>query len=474
MAEQRRDIAGVKGAPGMLVVALVLALLGLPRPLQAAPARHLLVVSIDGLSWQRLQPLLPRLPHLEKLARQGAAGPLQSVFPSMTWAAHTSLATGLLPGRHGVLGNRFVDRRRGELVEAWQRDRRLNRGQALWDLAKDAGWSTAALLWPQTSQASRIDWNVPEVYGQRSFEQGSAPGTLEALSQLAGLPKGLMGRLGGEEMFLLDSWSRDAAVALIERHKPRLLMTHFLAVDTLGHSYGADSVAYRWGLELADRYLGELLAAYRRAGLDQGLLVCVVSDHGFLDLRRSFGPAAALKKAPLSAKERKTLRWAINGQALFLYASGRDHGGLPWQPERGKPSPAQKALAKMAAWLPQQPEVERVILPKDYAALGLGDPEMDPNLPDVIALLAPDVLALFGGNAALRGQTKAGGHGYLPEFPPLLGTFVLAGAGVPAGLRLEGMQAIDVAPTLAAALGWLWSEPRDGKVRQELLSNTSP
>ena len=471
---QRRRRSGIANARCWLwAIALAIAVLA-PLPALSAPVTHVLVVSIDGLSWLRLQPLLPGLPNLQRLARQGASGPLQSVFPSMTWAAHTSLATGLLPGRHGVVGNRYVDRRSGSVIESWQRDRSFNRGQALWDLAKKAGWSTAALLWPQTSQAPALDWNVPEVYGQRSFESGSARGTLELLSRDAGLPKGLMGRFGGEEMFLLDSWSRDAAVSLIERHKPRLLMSHFLAVDTLGHSYGADSVAYRWGLELVDRYIGDLLAAYQRVGLSAGLLVCVVSDHGFLDLRRTFSPAAALRQAPLAAKERKLLRWAINGQALFLYGHGRDHGGEPWLPERGKPSSVQKALSKMAAWLGQQTEVERVILPKDFAVLGLGDPLQDPNLPDLIALLAPDVLALFGSGGGLRGQTRSGGHGYLPEFPPLLGAFVLAGAGVPAGLRLDSVQAIDIAPTLAAALGWSWDEPRDGKVIKQLTAQIRP
>lgn len=455
-------------------LAALWALLIAPGPADAAPISHVLVVSIDGLSWQRLQPLLPRLPTLQALARQGSAGPLQSVFPSMTWAAHTSLATGLLPGRHGVIGNRFVDRGRDAVVESWQRDRSLNRGQALWDLAKQAGWSTAALLWPQTSQAAGLDWNVPEVYGQRSFESGSARGTLDALARDAGLPKGAMGRLGGEEMFLLDSWSRDAAVALIERHKPRLLLSHFLAVDTLGHSWGADAVTYRWGLELVDRYIGDLLAAYQRAGLAAGLLVCVVSDHGFLDLRRTFSPAAALAAAPLSAKERRLLRWAINGQALFLYGKGRDHGGAPWQPERGKPSPVQRALTKLAAWLTKQPEVERLIMPAEFAALGLGDPASDRNLPDAIALLAPDVLALFGSGGGLRGQTRSGGHGYLPDFPPLLGAFILSGPALPAGQRLEGVQAIDIAPTLAAALGWRWDAPRDGKVIPALLPPARP
>ncbi len=450
---------------------LLALLVGAGPALAAAPAAptRVLVVSIDGLAWDQLQAQWSRLPNLHKLAQQGVFGPLQTVFPSMTWAAHSSLATGMNPGRHGVLGNRFVDRARDDLVESWQRPRSLNRAEALWDVAKKAGWSTAALLWPQTSQAANLDWNVPEVYGQRSFESGSARGTLQTLEATAGLPQGQLGRFGGEEMFLLDSWSRDAAVGLIETRQPRLLMAHFLSVDTLGHSYGPGSVAYRWGLELADRYLGDLLAAYQRTGQAQGLVVCVVSDHGFLELTRSLSPAALLKAAPLAAKERKLLRWAINGQALYLYGKGRGHGGEPWLPVKGKPSAVQKALAKMLDWLPTVPEVEKVVLPADFPQLGLGDAAADPNLPDLIALLAPDVLARFGGGE-LRGKVRAGGHGYLPTFPPLFGGFILSGHGVVKKGLVAGMRAIDVAPTLAALAGWTWSVEPDGAVRPEALA----
>jgi hypothetical protein len=45
---------------------------------------------------------------------------------------------------------------------------------------------------------------------------------------------------------------------------------------------------------------------------------------------------------------------------------------------------------------------------------------------------------------------------------------------VPAGLRLDSVQAIDIAPTLAAALGWSWDEPRDGKVIKQLTAQIRP
>jgi hypothetical protein len=62
-----------------------------------------------------------------------------------------------------------------------------------------------------------------------------------------------------------------------------------------------------------------------------------------------------------------------------------------------------------------------------------------------------------------------GGHGYLPDHPNLLGTFILAGPGVRGPQSLASMRAIDVAPTLARLLGWGWPGVIDGAPRDEVL-----
>ncbi len=454
-------------------------LVGLALPgkaIAAGPDRpgHVLLVSIDGLAWDRLQKYLPRLPTLAGLAAAGSAGPLQTVFPSMTWAAHASLATGMNPGGHGVLGNRYYDRASDDIVESWQRDASLLRAPALWQVAKAAGWSTAALLWPQTNRATGLDFQIPEVYGQRNFETGSSSDALAALQAHAGLPSGHLGRLGGEEMFLLDSWQRDAAVWLVTARQPKLLALHFLSLDTLSHSWGPAAIEPRWGLELIDRYLADVLHAYQGAGLRDKLVVCVVSDHGFLELSQAFSPAEALRQSPLSAGERGQIRIAVNGHALFIYAKGPQPPPLPVGPVKkgSKPpklSPVQTALVKFKAHLVKQSEVEAIIEPEQFGELGLGDPVADPNLPEFIAILRPDVQSIQGHRPAPRGKLTAGGHGYLPSHPALQGAWLLAGPGVAKAKLLAGSRAIDVAPTLAKLLGWTWPQPQHGTPKAEAL-----
>ncbi len=436
--------------------------------------QQLLMISIDGLSWRVLDSNRAHLPNLAKLLQRGAAAPLRTVFPSMTWAAHTALVTGTVPARNGVLGNRFYDRSRDDVVESWQRDRSLNRASTLWQVAAAAGWSTGALLWPQTSKDTALTWNVPEVYGAQAFASGASKGLLSQIEREITIPVSHMARLGGEEAFLLDSWSRDVARWLIGTEKPRMLLLHFLSVDTFSHTYGPDVVEPRWGLELIDRYVGDVLAAYEQANLLDQLAVCIVSDHGFLALDQAFGPASELTRSPLKPKERKLLRFAINGQAVFVYGKGRTS---PLDPppitgaagKKTKALPVDTALVKARKWLAGHNAVERIIEPGEYAALGLGPANLDANLPDFIALLKPNVQGWFGAKPAPKGRIATGGHGYLPSSSDLRGVFVVAGPGV-ARVSPSEFRAIDVAPTLARLLGLQMPPEIDGKAVDAVLA----
>ena len=61
-----------------------------------------------------------------------------------------------------------------------------------------------------------------------------------------------------------------------------------------------------------------------------------------------------------------------------------------------------------------------------------------------------------------------GMHGYLPSRPSMATGFVAAGAGVRAGVTLERMRLIDVAPTAARLLG-VSAPAVEGRVLEEIL-----
>ncbi|MFZ4577969.1 MAG: alkaline phosphatase family protein [Myxococcota bacterium] len=404
----------------------------------ASPRRYVLVVSIDGVSYNEFVSDHIQAPLLRKLAQQGVLGPLQSVFPSQTWVAHASLSTGQLPAVHGVLGNRVWDRELKQEVDAWQR----GNGDAilaptLYERAKAAGHTTAAVLWPNTSRAVGLDWNLPEVYSQRTFDSGSSPGLLTELDS-AGLPATRIGRHGNEEAFLLDTFVRETSVHLIEAHAPELLLTHFVSLDTYAHTYGPRTPETRWALELIDRYVGDLLAAYERKGLTSQLTVLVVSDHGMLPVSKGFSPSHLFAKK-LKPRERKALEIVYNGHVMMFYVTD--------------PKQVEALVPKVADLLRAAPDVEQVVLPDGYEALGLPTPGTHPNLPDLLAIARPDVYPWLPKDPRRTPNTK-GLHGYPPRHPDLLGLFVAWGQGVKVGERPKGLSLTDIASIAAQLLGF--------------------
>jgi hypothetical protein len=72
-------------------------------PPGVADADQIVLLVLDGLGWNQLKARRPLAPTLSAMA----GGPITTVAPSTTSTALTSIATGLTPGEHGVIGYRF-------------------------------------------------------------------------------------------------------------------------------------------------------------------------------------------------------------------------------------------------------------------------------------------------------------------------------------------------------------------------------
>ena len=93
---------------GASVAGIVPALLAHPRhdwlPAVARDAPHVVLLVLDGLGWDAIQEHRDLMPNVA--AMEG--GPITTVVPSTTSTALTSIATGLTPAQHGLMGYRIV------------------------------------------------------------------------------------------------------------------------------------------------------------------------------------------------------------------------------------------------------------------------------------------------------------------------------------------------------------------------------
>src|SRR5438270_9650096 len=77
-----------------------LGLAGLANPLALEPASRVCLLLVDGLGWELLEANRPAAPFLNAMAGE----PLSAGFPATTAASLGSLATGVPPGEHGLVG----------------------------------------------------------------------------------------------------------------------------------------------------------------------------------------------------------------------------------------------------------------------------------------------------------------------------------------------------------------------------------
>jgi predicted AlkP superfamily pyrophosphatase or phosphodiesterase len=409
------------------------------------PVRHVVVVSVDGLVPDAyLAPDAHGLvvPTLRRLAARGArsTGTL-SVFPSVTYPSHTTMATGVRPARHGIVSNAVFDPL-GLNKDAWYWYAEENAAQPVWRAAFEAGYRTALVSWPATVGA-KATWLVPEIWRSGTPEDGkliralSTPGLLEAVA--AHTP-------GFAHHFtmptLSDEGGADVVVHLLERERPHLVMLHMVQVDEAQHGHGLWSAEAIAAIENADRQLGRMIAASERGGIGKQTVFVVLSDHGFMNVSRQVNPGTLLREAGLLTLDAagKVTAWkaAVRGNSGSMYVYLAD-------PNDAATAATVEKIFRDRVATPDS-GIGRLLDRAMLAELG-GDPRA------LLALEgAPGVCFGSDLNAYEVAPRVAATHGYDPNRPDMKASLLISGESIASGV-IEGARLVDVAPTVARWLG---------------------
>ncbi len=117
---------------------------------------RVLVVGWDSADWRLLRPLMARgrMPVLRRLVETGASGNLAAIEPTLSPIVWTSLATGKLPHKHGVLGFVEPDASTGGIRSVGSGTRTA---RAFWEILSEAGLRTHVLGWFASHPAEEIN-----------------------------------------------------------------------------------------------------------------------------------------------------------------------------------------------------------------------------------------------------------------------------------------------------------------------------
>lgn len=421
-------------------IALAVAAAG-QAPAGPSPDRHVILISLDGFPAAALDDPRTPVPTLHRLAREGArAAAVIPVNPVVTWPNHTTYVTGVLPARHQVMFNGLLTRDAAGLpkIEPWRPKREMVKAPTVYDAAHAAGLTTAQVDWVAIHEPETITW----AFAERPDPTGVIEGEMVAAGLVTADDIATFNK--GTPAAWRDQVWTDAAIHILERHKPNLLLYHLLALDSTHHTYGVGGLASATGMAFVDSQVARLLAALERSGLRKKTTVVVLADHGFRNARKSINPNVALRQAGLITGE---------GEARLAEAWTMSWGGTAGIYLRDR-SRRNALVPKIEAAVAGLEGVTGVFTGPELTALGLPDPAASEQAPDVV--LASKDGYEFGradSGAAVTGIDLHGHHGVLNTDPSMRALFVAWGKDVEPGARLGDVRAIDVAPTIAEWLG---------------------
>lgn len=438
----------------------------------AAPAEHVILVSIDGWAHHYYDDPKCHMPAVKALAVQGARiTRMETSFPTVTWTNHTTLVTGVTPAKHGVLANEYFDREQRKKIplipDPLFNKEEIVKSPTIYDVAKAAGMTTAAVCWPASRGAKTLDWTVPDVFEQALFDKYGSPELL-AEARAAGIPVEKQMewcQMGNPGKAMRDYMYTLLATHIIKQHKPNFLALHLVSLDSFEHAHGRQVAEAYWAANDSDNRVADLIRATEEAGIRDKTTFIITTDHGFVTFTKSINANAALKKDGFVksvlgknlAPDSQVFAMAEGG-ACFVYVLDSAN--------------RESILARITPKLAKLEGVSGVVEAKDFATkLQHVTAEQDAREPDLVLLAADGYTftdSLADTSEIIPNDSPKGAHGHFQLDGHMYGNCVISGAGIKAGTVVPSIRNTDITPTMAKLLG-LSFPGADGQVLEAVL-----
>lgn len=406
-----------------------------------AQQSHVVVISVDGFRPEFYKDPTWGMVHLRQAMDSGAySDGVRGVFPSVTYPSHTTIVTGVKPIKHGIYYNTPLEPAGATGRWYWEYD--SLKVPTIWSAAKDAGLTTACVMWPVTVHAP-INWRIPEYWflPKAKGDQKDNVGGMSKEAHPAGLYEEIQDNVSGKmanDYFSSDINNARMTAYLIMKYKPAFTAVHIADVDHFEHEEGRDGPKVRSAVASADQAIKTILDAIEQAGIKENTTVIVTGDHGFVDIHTQLNPNVLLAKAGLIENGNRA-----NWKAFFHSSGGSTFLHLKNKNDKQSLDKVKEILNQMPAG---QQKLFRVVDRAELDQIG-----SDPN---AVLALAPIQGVTFGNGTegAMTRAVQGGTHGYYPDFKEIQTGFVAFGKGIRKHAVVPQMGLEDIAPLIAHLL----------------------
>ena len=379
-----------------------------------APEHHdkpyLVLISIDGFRWDYQD--MTETPALDRIAENGVkAERMIPAFPTLTFPNHYTIATGLYPANHGIVGNYFPNAARTRWYAMSNRDTVQDGswygGRPVWVAAETSGMVTGAYFFVGTE--ADVD-GVPMTYWHEFDESVAGSTRIKKALEWLSLP--------------------------LEK-RPHFIALYFERVDEMTHAYDPGSDQSMAAIQEVDGYLGMLLDGIDELDIRDDVYLIVVSDHGQTEIRNDMDAFVIDEAVSLEDAE-----IVDHGAVGFIYLPGHDDA---------------RALTIRntinGSWRYGKAYV-RHELPDAWQV-----PE-DAHFADVVVQANPG-FKVYSTRDRVTSRLK-GSHGWARESEDMHATFLASGPRLPKGVEIDAIESVDVYPLMMEILGLPITTPIDG------------
>lgn len=360
--------------------------------------RYVVVVSLDGFRWD--YPQWYDTPAMDRMAKEGVESGLIPCFPSKTFPNHYSIATGLVPDKHGIIHNTFYEREKGKSFSLsnpeTKNDPRYYGGEPIWLTAKRHGIKSSIFYWPGSDVP--VQGEYPDSYLKYDSKN---------LMPVAERFKSIVKELAKPESI-----------------RPHLVMAYSEQPDHNGHTYGPQAKETRQAVEEMDSLIGVLYNDLMALPIASKIDFILLSDHGMALITPE-------QQIPVSKYLKKEWYVALEGNmpALIYAAEGKNGENYA-----DSIYCALKDVQHMKVW--RKGEVP--------AELSYGT---NKNMGDII--VSPDLGWIF-----YDGKVTVGGmHGFDPGYTDMHALFRAVGPDFEKGKKTPHFHNTDIYPMICRILG---------------------